>query len=479
MLAGSIEPAVAEPTATAPSLSDISVSARAQVAVIAWQGPAGDTYRVDIDQDADFSSPELERVTTATLVVASDLTPSTGYHVRVALADGSSGSLVTSFQTTAALPAVPQPLLSAAATTATEFRASLTPFVDEVTYEVELARDATFADPIRRTVTSPDLVFDRLAAATTYYARVRVAATPGTQAGDWSAVVEQTTAAVSPLVVGTFNVGCYLCSGAHLPKWEKRRDAVAERINAEAPDVLGLEELAHSRVRGSGTPQVNDLMNRLAAQYATTTCGTRNSPVCTTARNEVHIVYNTRTIEVLDSGLLKLPTSKGAGVRRWMAWAVLKQKSTGKRFVFGAIHLRVGSKWASLRVRQAKAAVEVLRSHGMGNLPAVLVGDFNSNRHAPGGNPPYRVMTGSGLVDPLGRGVGGKDIVEKEVHTKYNSYNRYSRRPPHSGTNIDYIFTTPMRVSEYEVCVRLDSSGRVVGTIPSDHHMLKATVWLK
>ena len=43
---------------------------------------------------------------------------------------------------------------------------------------------------------------------------------------------------------------------------------------------------------------------------------------------------------------------------------------------------------------------------------------------------------------------------------------------------MDYIFTTPMRVSEYEVVLRLNSAGRVTGPIPSDHNMLKATVWL-
>jgi hypothetical protein len=35
-----------------------------------------------------------------------------------------------------------------------------------------------------------------------------------------------------------------------------------------------------------------------------------------------------------------------------------------------------------------------------------------------------------------------------------------------------------MRVSEYEVVAKLDGSGRFVGTIPSDHNMIRATIYL-
>ena len=43
---------------------------------------------------------------------------------------------------------------------------------------------------------------------------------------------------------------------------------------------------------------------------------------------------------------------------------------------------------------------------------------------------------------------------------------------------MDYIFVEPMRVSEYETVVRVDDEGRLVGAIPADHNMLRATVWL-
>ena len=35
-----------------------------------------------------------------------------------------------------------------------------------------------------------------------------------------------------------------------------------------------------------------------------------------------------------------------------------------------------------------------------------------------------------------------------------------------------------MRVEEYEVVMKLDANGRFVGVIPSDHNLIRATVYL-
>ena len=55
--------------------------------------------------------------------------------------------------------------------------------------------------------------------------------------------------------------------------------------------------------------------------------------------------------------------------------------------------------------------------------------------------------------------------------------------PPKSsnpnGTYYDYIFTSGrLRVSEWETAMTLNSDGTYKGVIPSDHHLLRATVWL-
>jgi hypothetical protein len=47
-----------------------------------------------------------------------------------------------------------------------------------------------------------------------------------------------------------------------------------------------------------------------------------------------------------------------------------------------------------------------------------------------------------------------------------------------NGSMLDYIFTTRMRTVSWETVLDLDSSGKLAGTIPSDHNMLVAKVVL-
>jgi endonuclease/exonuclease/phosphatase family metal-dependent hydrolase len=289
--------------------------------------------------------------------------------------------------------------------------------------------------------------------------------------------------------VASFNVGCYKCVTSTLPSWESRRDAVVSRIKEQAPDVLGVQELAQTVMTGTSTPQYVDLMNRLGDPYAITTCGTSRSPQCAAyaSRNETHIIYNTNNIEVVEAGFVQLPNQSGAGVNRHMSWAVLKQKQTGKVFLVGNAHYKVGSQYATLRYKQAMRALEALKEHGLGNMPTIMLGDWNSNKNASDGNKVYTVMTAAGLLDPLGNAPKSTkpvdDFVEKRIRTNYNTYNGYSRTPPYSskyanGTHIDYILVTEMRVSEFEVVLKLDANNKVAGAIPSDHNMIRANVWI-
>jgi len=74
--------------------------------------------------------------------------------------------------------------------------------------------------------------------------------------------------------------------------------------------------------------------------------------------------------------------------------------------------------------------------------------------------------------------------VEHKIRTWLSSSNSgWARQAPgHKswglGSYIDYIMTTKMRVSEWETVARVSKKGTFVGTIPSDHTMIRATVWL-
>jgi hypothetical protein len=116
-----------------------------------------------------------------------------------------------------------------------------------------------------------------------------------------------------------------------------------------------------------------------------------------------------------------------------------------------------------------------------------VVGDLNASQfHVYG---VHEALKGAGYVEPLGiqrssHAVGDGATVEKRINTHINSFNDFRAQPiinvgpSMNGTFIDYIFTTPMRVLEYETVVDLDSSGRFRGGPPSDHNMLRAVVGL-
>ena len=122
-------------------------------------------------------------------------------------------------------------------------------------------------------------------------------------------------------------------------------------------------------------------------------------------------------------------------------------------------------------------------------LPMIAVGDWNSGRFDDPTNAPRDVYSAGGFVDPLGATAGTTTTapgatVEKRIDTWLNSSNgTWSRKPiGHptwvNGTYIDYIMTTSMRVSEWETVTNMDANGNLIGQIPSDHNMIRATVWL-
>ena len=469
--------AVSTPAPPAIVISNLQANSRDDAAVITWDGDGAAAYAVDIDDDADFTSPQ-ELTASGTTAVAQGLDPDKTYYVRVSAPGASAQSATTSFDTAPQGHLVAAPTLDLSVAASDSVDASWkTVTADDTKFQVQLSTDKKISKPVSKTVSDASIAFTDLKPGTTYYARVRAVDQAGKAISAWSGVEETETPNVAPLTVATFNVGCYKCTGPKLPKWETRRNAVAERINSEAPDVLGVQELAHSKLKGSGVRQFQDLMNRLDSKYQITSCGTsRSASVCKSARNETHVIFNSETVEVVDAGFVALPNTKAAGITRYMSWAVLRQKSTGTEFLFGTAHFRVGSKFAGLRAKQAAAAVSTLRQHGFGSgMPTIMVGDFNSHDDAGA----YHTMIAAGLNDPLGQGRGSQRTAEKRIHTNYNSYNWYKRNPPHSaGTNIDFIFTTKMRVSEFETVVKLGSNGKVVGTIPSDHNMVRSVVWL-
>jgi endonuclease/exonuclease/phosphatase family metal-dependent hydrolase len=322
--------------------------------------------------------------------------------------------------------------------------------------------------------------------------------------------VPKTTSSVAgrdplSLRVGSFNVRCANCYegiGAEM-KWPQRRSAVVATIRSENLDVLGVQEASQGLLKNSNgkrtkTNQYESLMQGLGSPWKMVNAKRYNCVDSTTERkcrykNQgaslwTRILYNSDRIAVMDSGSKLLPETDEKGTRHYMAWARLQQLSTGLEFMFSDSHLTAYAENDQLRITQARVALAELQKHNTDQLAMIAVGDWNSGRYNVPSNGPYEVYLAAGFVDPLGaRGPGGsnpaKAPVEKRINTWVDSWNGWSRRPGGNrsslnGTYLDYILTTPMRVSEWETVVNLDANGNFIGRIPSDHNMIRATVYL-
>lgn len=467
--------------------------------MVSWSSPAAASWLVEVALGIDFArARQLEEF--QTLAALTELTPATGYFVRVSSRDASGAVLGTSptvrFTTNELDYPTVAPEVALEPLSATSFSATWTAVPLAQSYQVSWSTGAD-ADPKLLTADGLTATLDELEHETTYSVRVRALDGSGSAVSDWSAPVKRATVDSLPMRVASFNIKCANCTQGNEKTWPQRRDAVVATIKGQEPDVLGVQEASQGNMDGGRLAQFEDLINRLGEPYALTNsyrynCANSRSPnncryVDRGSGMENRIIYNTTTMDLVTQGAEKLPTDSSANIDRYVAWAILRQKATGKQFLFASTHLEPGAGAQGLRVRQTAALISDLKAVGATTMPTFVVGDFNSHKWSSGGNRPYDQMLANGFLDPLGNTfkshwTAAGAFVEKRIRTNYSSSNRFERKAPRfsylNGTYLDYIFMTRMRVSEWETVVKVDGNGNFIGTIPSDHNMLRATVWL-
>ena len=318
-----------------------------------------------------------------------------------------------------------------------------------------------------------------------------------------------------PLRAASYNIKCANCfSGVpNEGTWEQRRDAVVATIKGQHLDVVGLQEAGQAWLKdanGKSIPlsQFEDLTNRLGGSWTLTNVNRNNCVKPTTpsscvykdqgASQDTKIIFDASRVELLDQGSKKLPYVDPTDNARYVAWAQLRQRSTGNRFMFASTHLeptkdKAGSTaFYDLRREQTQVGLAAVAEHNPERLPVMFVGDLNSSRFAHTYSPtnaPYDVLVRGGLVDPLGAAFGttktapGATVV-KRINTWVDSFNDFNRVVNNhstwvNGSYIDYIFVSPtIRVPEWETVVDMDAAGEFAGTIPSDHNLIRASVVL-
>lgn len=446
----------------------VAVDPRSTSAVATWSRSQASAFEVEYAQRVDFVGADRVTVDGARLSLRS-LAPGSTYFLRVRAVDedGTSGRASRPVRFTTSFPSDPPRLTTGSASPST-VSARWKPAEDDATYEVELASDSSFSDPTRKVVSGKRVTFKGLDVKTRYHLRARVVDGDGAALSEWSEVAERSPRRVAPLRVASFNV-----RKATQADWSARRTAVAQTILDQDLDVVGLQEATPITV-GAGVRQYTDVVNLLGGAWRLTDTGSG-------ATGEARTIYDSSKLRLVDHGHLEVRGSTAFGVMRYITWATFEQRSTAKKFVFTNTHFVYQKSRAAYAHRTAatRQLVDLLAQVAGEKLPAVVVGDFNSGDYRQASNGVYRQLLGAGLVDPLARddALGAAErLVNADLKTVNGGQRRAIRNP--RTPMVDGIFVTPMRVEEWETVAKLDQQDRQVGTIPSDHHMIRATVYL-
>ena len=517
LLAGLATPAgAAEWPSTSPTGLAQSAATSTSLSVTWKPVSKAERYRLQISSSSSMTNATYQR-STDTAEIVKGLQPGRGYYVkvRVITADGVNRSAYSdAVRVWTSFPA-PTGL------TATERNSTSATFdwagvPNAPRYRLLVADNPEMTNETAVRFTESGGTVTGLSEDKTYYAKVRVISADGFNLGSYSPAVtvkssgeepeeEPPPSGSKPLTVASFNIRCANCyKSQNLERpWSERRGVVVASILRQKPDVIGIQEASQGWLVSGGKKislaQFEDLRNRLRSggtPYEVTNAHRNNCANSTTpssckyqdrgASKGTKVFFNTDTVKLISQGSQKLPQCSGCN-ERYVAWAVLEQKSTGQQFFFADTHLEPYSQYA-LRKAQSEAMMREIELRRPSRTPAFVVGDFNSTRYATPTNAPYDEVVSHGFVDPLGHTykstkISSKATAEKRIRAHYNSHNNFIRTVPHfssneNGSNMDYIFTTSMRTLQWETVLDLDSAGKLEGTIPSDHNMIVAKVLL-
>jgi endonuclease/exonuclease/phosphatase family metal-dependent hydrolase len=328
---------------------------------------------------------------------------------------------------------------------------------------------------------TPRHTFRNLDRTTAYYLSARIVWDSGGAASAWSEPITVSTVAAVPLRVGSFNIHN---AGLHDgPSWASRRKAVANTIAGQEVAVVGLQEANWTNVPGRRVSQYRDVLNLLGSRWRVTTTVGNSGP------EGDRIIYDSSVVTMLRQGYEKLAGTHRSGNWRYVAWAEFRLNSTGQRFFFTNTHFLVGKDKKSWTIRRNSALqlVRLIKKKNTDEVPTIIVGDFNSHKFTTPSNAPHQIITAAGYVDPLDniddwRSTTERGIAEKRINAALYTANEYKRKALRNwyttGVTIDQIYVSPMRVAEWETVAHIDSAGRFIGVIPSDHNMIRATVYL-
>lgn len=231
--------------------------------------------------------------------------------------------------------------------------------------------------------------------------------------------------------------------------WTVRRSLVKERIVEHDCDIVGVQEALGN--------QMDNMASDLQG-YSKVGTGREGN----TSSEHSAIFYKNTKFTALESGTFWLapgapttPTGPAwdAAYKRICTWIKLQDKQTA--LIFYVFNTHFDHKGADAKVNSANLLLAYMQNK-IGNLPAVLMGDLNSDQNSSA----YNTLNSSALLEETWNIAGSKSPVSRVTSNQWNSN-------PTSNSQIDHIFVT----SQWIVSSRLvDWYHKDPGEIlPSDH----------
>jgi endonuclease/exonuclease/phosphatase family metal-dependent hydrolase len=324
-----------------------------------------------------------------------------------------------------------------------------------------------------------------------------VAVKPGTPASTGTA-----------LRVATFNVRTATAAAGVTP-WTSRVAGIARTILSRRPGVVGLQELGIGRADGSTSPstttsltQVRSLLDTLAAQgggrYQLVRSTRFVAPGTPEAIQGARILYDTSRYQLVSSCpersdslplsnnswssscsvALPMLTGDSSWTRRRATYAVLADRTTGRRFYVVSAHLDQRHSTASttelsyerLRAAQVRAVLARVDSLNTGHLPVVLAGDLNTYQNNQGGYDAHDTLVSAGFYDTA--------AAVTQVNPRYTTMNHFACTLTVPGTGwgsrLDVVAVRGVwGASRWENVLATTDCSR-----PSDHNMVVADIRL-
>ncbi|WP_294611968.1 endonuclease/exonuclease/phosphatase family protein [uncultured Bacteroides sp.] len=251
---------------------------------------------------------------------------------------------------------------------------------------------------------------------------------------------------VQPLDVMTFNIRLDAPSDS-ANNWKYRKDNVCRMIAYYQPDLLGMQEVCHN--------QMEDLKQGLP-QYTALGVGRDDGKE---AGEYCPIFFNTERFKLVEYGNFALSEHpETIGVKGWDAsynriatWAVLEEKSNGKKIAFFNTHLDNDGKTARNEgIRLILNKMKKIAPH----TPAILTGDFNCTP----GEEPLQTLEDNEMKN-----------AAKLATVTYGpswTFHDFGRLPMEKRVLLDYVFTTnEANIDRYRVVKDTPDNGFL-----SDHY---------